>query len=129
MSKQSFWKQFLSGVFVAIVMTGLDQDMMQKNLTCKNLREAQKDMCTYGVCFIPVNFLFLVLGVLLNTFGPGQGHRFAGQDRPAFPMPYRKGWFGTVVTLLFVLALPPRLSSVGLGLTALTTSFASTSRY
>ena len=46
MSKLNFWKQFLSGVFVAIVMTGLDQDMMQKNLTCKNLREARKDMCS-----------------------------------------------------------------------------------
>ena len=46
-------------------MTGLDQDMMQKNLTCKNLRAAQKDMCSYGVLFVPVNFLFLALGVLL----------------------------------------------------------------
>ncbi|MBQ8657095.1 MAG: sodium:solute symporter, partial [Prevotella sp.] len=54
-SRQNFWKQFLSGVFVVIVMTGLDQDKMQKNLTCKTLREAQKDMCTYGFAFVPVN--------------------------------------------------------------------------
>ena len=68
-SKQNFWKQFLSGVFIVIVMTGLDQDMMQKNLTCKSLREAQKDMCTYGVAFVPANLLFLSLGVLLVLLG------------------------------------------------------------
>ena len=66
LSPQHFWKQFLSGVFVAIVMTGLDQDMMQKNLTCKTLRDAQKDMCSYGVAFVPANLLFLFLGVLLT---------------------------------------------------------------
>ena len=57
-STQYFWKQFLSGIFIVIVMTGLDQDMMQKNLTCKSLREAQKDMCTYGFAFVPANALF-----------------------------------------------------------------------
>ena len=65
-SPHNFWKQFLSGVFVAIVMTGLDQDMMQKNLTCKTLRDAQKDMCTYGMAFVPANLLFLALGILLT---------------------------------------------------------------
>ena len=65
-SPHNFWKQFLSGAFIAIVMTGLDQDMMQKNLTCKTLRDAQKDMCTYGVAFVPANLLFLSLGVLLS---------------------------------------------------------------
>ena len=68
-SKNNFWKQFLSGVFIVIVMTGLDQDMMQKNLTCKSLKEAQKDMCTYGVAFVPANLLFLSLGVLLVLLG------------------------------------------------------------
>ena len=67
-SKQNFWKQFLSGAFIAIVMTGLDQDMMQKNLTCRTLRGAQKDMCTYGVAFLPANLLFLSLGVLLTVW-------------------------------------------------------------
>ena len=71
MSKQNFWKQFLSGVFVVIVMTGLDQDMMQKNLTCKSLREAQKDVCSYGFAFVPANLLFLSLGVLLVMFTIG----------------------------------------------------------
>ena len=65
-SPHNFWKQFLSGAFIAIVMTGLDQDMMQKNLTCKTLKDAQKDMCTYGVAFVPANLLFLALGILLT---------------------------------------------------------------
>ena len=69
LSPHNFWKQFLSGAFIVIVMTGLDQDMMQKNLTCKTLREAQKDMCSYGVAFVPVNLLFLSLGVLLTLLG------------------------------------------------------------
>ena len=72
-SPQYFWKQFLSGVFIVIVMTGLDQDMMQKNLTCRTLREAQKDMCSYGVAFVPVNMLFLALGVLLAQLFESQG--------------------------------------------------------
>ena len=67
-STQHFWKQFASGVFIVIVMTGVDQDMMQKNLTCKTLRDAQKDMCTYGVLFLPANLLFLSLGVLLTLW-------------------------------------------------------------
>ncbi|MBQ7509432.1 MAG: sodium:solute symporter [Prevotella sp.] len=65
-SPHNFWKQFLSGIFIVVVMTGLDQDMMQKNLTCKTLKDAQKDMCTYGVAFLPANLLFLSLGVLLT---------------------------------------------------------------
>ena len=124
MSKQSFWKQFLSGVFVAIVMTGLDQDMMQKNLTCKNLREAQKDVCTYGVFFIPVNFLFLVLGVLLYTFAAGQGIDVPAKTDQLFPILVQEGWFGYGVTVLFVLGIAAAaFSSVDSALTALTTSF------
>ena len=72
-SKQNFWKQFVSGAFIVVVMTGLDQDMMQKNLTCKDLRSAQKDMCTYGIAFVPANFLFLSLGVLLTMWYQQQG--------------------------------------------------------
>ena len=72
-SPRNFWKQFLSGVFIVVVMTGLDQDMMQKNLTCRTLREAQKDMCSYGVAFVPVNLLFLSLGVLLTMLPTASG--------------------------------------------------------
>lgn len=123
-SPQYFWRQFLSGIFIVVVMTGLDQDMMQKNLTCKNLREAQKDMCTYGVCFIPVNFLFLVLGVLLYTFAAGQGIDVPAKTDQLFPMLVQEGWFGYGVTVLFVLGIAAAaFSSVDSALTALTTSF------
>lgn len=67
-SRQNFFKQFFSGALIVIVMTGLDQDMMQKNLTCPNLRDAQKNMVSYGVAFTPFNFLFLALGILLLLF-------------------------------------------------------------
>jgi len=72
-SPHYFFKQFLSGIFIVIVMTGLDQDIMQKNLTCKNLKDARKNMLTYGFMFIPVNILFLSLGILLLLFA-GQHH-------------------------------------------------------
>lgn len=67
-SRQNFFKQFLSGSLIVIVMTGLDQDMMQKNLSCRNLREAQKNMVSYGFAFVPLNYLFLALGILLLLF-------------------------------------------------------------
>ena len=73
LSSQNFWKQFLSGAFIVIVMTGLDQDMMQKNLTCRSLRDAQKDMCCYGIAFLPANLLFLTLGVLISLLVQQQG--------------------------------------------------------
>jgi len=72
-SPHYFWKQLLSGAFIVVVMTGLDQDMMQKNLTCRSLREAQKDMCSYGVAFIPANLLFMALGILIAQLFESQG--------------------------------------------------------
>ncbi|SHG10989.1 sodium:solute symporter [Dysgonomonas macrotermitis] len=72
-SSQNFFKQFLSGIFIVIVMTGLDQDIMQKNLTCKNLSDARKNMLTYGFMFIPINLIFLSLGILLLYFASQQG--------------------------------------------------------
>ena len=76
-STQNFFKQFFSGIFITIVMSGLDQDIMQKNLSIRSLREAQKNMYIYGAAFIPVNLLFLVLGILLIVF--------AGQEDIAIP--------------------------------------------
>jgi SSS family transporter len=67
-SKQHFLKQFLSGIFITVVMSGLDQDIMQKNLTCKSLKEARKNMLSYGFAFIPINFILLCLGILLLGF-------------------------------------------------------------
>ena len=85
-SPWNFWKQLLSGMFIVVVMTGLDQDMMQKNLTCRTLREAQKDMCTYGVAFLPANFLFLALGVLLLQWYESQGMALPLKGDDLLPM-------------------------------------------
>src|SRR5680860_308086 len=67
-SSEYFWKQFISGAFIAIVMTGLDQDMMQKNLTCRNLKDAQKNMFWFTFVLVIVNLIFLALGVLLYMY-------------------------------------------------------------
>ena len=114
-SPHNFWKQFLSGAFIAIVMTGLDQDMMQKNLTCKTLRDAQKDMCTYGVAFVPANLLFLSLGVLLSM---ALGTAMKGDELlPTFVQ-------GTSAVYLFVLGIvAASFSSADSALTSLTTCF------
>ena len=119
LSPHNFWKQFLSGTFVAIVMTGLDQDMMQKNLTCKTLRDAQKDMCTYGLAFAPANLLFLALGVLLAILA-GQEVQLKGDTMlPAFV-----GQSGMAVMILFTIGIvAASFSSADSALTSLTTCF------
>ena len=120
-SKQNFWKQFLSGVFIVIVMTGLDQDMMQKNLTCKSLREAQKDMCTYGVAFVPANLLFLSLGVLLVMLAQPQGLSAATGDAL---LPDFVQQSGLSVVIPFTIGLTAAsFSSADSALTSLTTSY------
>ena len=114
-SPQNFWKQFFSGAFIAIVMTGLDQDMMQKNLTCKTLKDAQKDMCTYGVAFVPANLLFLALGILLTMT---LGTELKGDELlPTFVQ-------DTYAVYLFVLGIvAASFSSADSALTSLTTCF------
>ena len=120
-SKQNFWKQFLSGVFIVIVMTGLDQDMMQKNLTCKSLRDAQKDMCTYGVAFVPANLLFLSLGVLLVMVAQAQGQPVAMGDAL---LPDFVEQSGLSVVLPFTIGLvAASFSSADSAMTSLTTSY------
>ena len=122
-SKQNFWKQFISGAFIVVVMTGLDQDMMQKNLTCKSLREAQKDMCTYGFAFAPVNLLFLALGVLLTMLATQQGVDIPASSDSLLPMFAATGSLGTWVVILFTLGIvAASFSSADSALTSLTTS-------
>jgi len=124
MSKDYFWKQFLSGIFIVIVMTGLDQDMMQKNLTCKSLREAQKDMCSYGFAFLPANLLFLALGVLLAQLCAARGMALPTQGDELLPMFAASGWLGETVVVLFTIGIvAASFSSADSALTALTTSF------
>lgn len=124
MSRQNFWKQFLSGVFIVIVMTGLDQDMMQKNLTCKTLREAQKDMCTYGFAFVPANMLFMALGVLLMLLAQKQNVALPAMGDELLPMFAATGTLGQSVVVLFSLGIvAASFSSADSALTAMTTSF------
>lgn len=122
-TKQNFWKQFLSGIFIVIVMTGLDQDMMQKNLTCKSLREAQKDMCTYGFAFVPANLLFLSLGVLLVALASKEGVALPASGDELLPMFAATGQMGMAVVVLFTVGVvASSFSSADSALTALTTS-------
>ena len=122
-SKQNFWKQFLSGIFVVIVMTGLDQDMMQKNLTCKTLREAQKDMCTYGFAFVPANLLFLCLGVLLMMLAKQEGMALPEAPDDLLPMFAASGYMGDFVVVFFTIGIvAASFSSADSALTAITTS-------
>ncbi len=123
-SRQNFWKQFFSGMFVAVVMTGLDQDMMQKNLTCKSLRDAQKDMCTYGFAFVPANLLFLSLGILLTMLAAQTGTPLPAQGDELLPMFAASGRLGNTVVVLFTIGVvAAAFSSADSALTALTTSF------
>lgn len=123
-SKQNFWKQFLSGAFVVIVMTGLDQDMMQKNLTCRTLREAQKDMCSYGFAFVPANILFMALGVLLMQLAQKDGIALPASGDELLPMFAATGRLGSTVVVLFTIGIvAASFSSADSALTALTTSY------
>jgi len=123
-SKQNFFKQFLSGAFITIVMTGLDQDMMQKNLTCRNLKEAKRNMYWYGAAFVPVNLLFLGLGALLFIFANQNGIAIPERADNLFPIIATGGYLPEIVGIIFILGLvAAAYSSADSALTSLTTSF------
>lgn len=116
-----FWKQFISGAFIAIVMTGLDQDMMQKNLTCKTLKDAQKNMFWFTIVLTIVNFVFLSLGLLLTVYAQQNGIDAHKDD--LFPI-LAQNHLGIGVFVFFILGLiAAAYSSADSALTALTTSF------
>ena len=117
-----FWKQFLSGAFIAVVMTGLDQDMMQKNLTCRNLKDAQKNMFWFTIVLVIVNFFFLALGVLLTDYAQRNG--IDAHKDELFPIIATKGTLGLATAMFFLLGLiAAAYSSADSALTSLTTSF------
>ncbi len=123
-SKQHFVKQFFSGIFITIVMTGLDQDMMQKNLSCRNLKDAQKNMYWYGISFVPVNLLFLSLGILLLLLGPKMGLTIPEGGDDILPFFAANGYLGFPVLICFTIGIiAAAFSSADSALTALTTSF------
>jgi len=119
---QHFVRQFFAGMFIAIAMTGLDQDMMQKNLSCRTIRDAQKNMFWFSIVLVSVNFLFLSLGVLLYQFAASNGITAEGDN--LYPIIATSGELGIVVGLFFILGLiAAAYSSADSTLTALTTSF------
>jgi Na+/proline symporter len=121
--KQNFIKQFLSGAFLAIVMTGLDQDMMQKNLSCRSLSEAKKNMYSFSVALIVVNVFFLALGALLYLYAQQIGLDIPKGD-DLFPLVALQGDLGLGVGVFFILGLiAAAYSSADSALTSLTTSF------
>lgn len=118
-----FWKQFISGVLITIAMTGLDQDLMQKNLTCKNLGEAQKNMYWFSVILVAVNLLFLTLGALLYMYAGEKGIEIPTQTDFFYPMLALKS-LGVVAGVFFLLGITASsYASSDSALTALTTAF------
>ena len=121
--KQHFLKQFLSGAFLAIVMTGLDQDMMQKNLSCRSLSDAKKNMYSFSVVLIVVNIFFLALGAMLYLYAEQIGMDISKGD-DLFPLVALKADLGLGVGIFFILGLiAAAYSSADSALTSLTTSF------
>ena len=119
-----FWKQFFAGAFITIAMTGLDQDMMQKNLTCKNIGEAKKNMLWFSLTLVFVNLLFLSLGALLYMYSNANGIAIPDKADYLYPLLAVNGYLGTLVAILFILGLiAAAYSSADSALTALTTSF------
>ncbi|WP_321333652.1 sodium:solute symporter [uncultured Bacteroides sp.] len=122
--KRFFFKQFLAGIFTMIAMTGLDQDMMQRNLSCKNFKDSQKNMITSGIFQFFVVLLFLLLGVLLYTFTTQKGITNPAKSDELFPMVATGHYFPVIVGILFIIGLiSSAYSAAGSALTALTTSF------
>jgi SSS family solute:Na+ symporter len=122
--ERHFVKQFLGGMFIAIVMTGLDQDMMQKNLSCRDLKSAKKNVYTLSVSLIPVNLLFLSLGAALYLFAYRQGIPVPERSDDLYPLIATQGYMWGVVSVFFMVGLiAAAYSSADGSLTALTTSF------
>lgn len=123
-SKQHFVKQFFSGAFIALVMTGLDQDMIQKNRAIRTLSQSQRNMYWYGSAFVPLNFMFLMLGVLMLQYADVNGVILPARGDEYLPFFMKEGIFGTFVSACFVVGVvSATFSSADSSLTALTTSF------
>ncbi len=118
-----FLKQFIAGMFITIVMTGLDQDMMQKNLTCRTLKDARKNVLTFGVVLIPVNLMFLFLGAVLWIYADKMGVTLINTSDELFPT-VALNYLGVAAGITFFFGLvSAAYSSIDGTLTALTTTF------
>jgi Na+/proline symporter len=119
----NFFKQFLSGALIALVMTGLDQDMMQKNLTCRTLGDAQKNVFVFSIILIISNFIFLTLGALLFLYADANAIAIPSNSDYLYPM-IALEYLPEIVGVLFILGLvAAAYSSADSALAALTTSF------
>ncbi|MFT6783304.1 MAG: Na+/proline symporter [Saprospiraceae bacterium] len=119
----NFFKQFIGGALIAVVMTGLDQDMMQKNLTCRTLGDAQKNIFTFSIVLIFANILFLILGALLYTFAAEKGIMIPENADQLYPM-IALDHLPPIVGIIFILGLiAAAYSSADSALTSLTTIF------
>jgi Na+/proline symporter len=122
-SRQNFFKQFISGCFVTIAMTGIDQEMMQKNISCKNLKDAQKNVCTYSLFFIPINLLFLSIGILLLHYASMHNINLPALGDDILPSLVTSGYFGIPAIIFFVIGIiAVTFASADSALTGLTTS-------
>ena len=122
-SPMYFWKQFLGGAFIALTMTGMDQEIMQKNLTCRNLGEAQKNMFWFSLTLVFVNLLFLALGALLFLYSEKNGLAIPAVSDELFPF-LALNEFGLLVGVFFILGITASsYASADSALAGLTTSF------
>ncbi len=122
-SKLFFWKQFLGGMFIAIAMTGLDQEMMQKNISCRNIRDAQKNMFSFSLVLVVVNLLFLSLGAVLYMYAAEKGITVPAKTDDLFPV-VALNYLGPFLAVIFIIGLiSAAYPSADGALTALTTSF------
>ena len=122
--KKYFFKQFFSGVFMAIVMTGLDQDQMQKNLSCRNLKDAQKNMTVFSIILIFVDLLFLSFGAILFIYSESVGFNIPSKTDLLFPYIVFNSGMPIYVGLLFIIGIiAAAYSTADSALTSLTTSF------
>lgn len=123
LSNRNFFKTFLAGVFITIAMNGLDQNVMQKNLTCRNIKEAQKNILWFSVTFFLSTMLFLILGVLIYEYAVGNNIAIPERSDDLYPL-LALNYFGVLAGTVFLIGIvAAAFSSADSALTALTTSF------
>ena len=126
-AKNNFVKYVLSGMLITVCMTGLDQDMMQKNLTCRTLQEAQKNMYSYGFMFLPINFAFLLLGLYVSNIFIENGITIPAENDMLLPDAVRMGLLPEVATYIFIIGIiSASLSSADSTFVSLTTTISTT---
>ena len=126
-AKNNFVKYVLSGMLITVCMTGLDQDMMQKNLTCRTLQEAQKNMYSYGFMFLPINFAFLLLGLYVSGIFIENGITIPAENDMLLPEAVRMGILPEVATYIFIIGIiSASLSSADSTFVSLTTTISTT---